>query len=873
MYLWKNSAARALWLKLSHWVKDSWTYSVFAAFASWCGGIFRESWIFNMLTSQRRVEPTDNLSSSLRTRFLKGLQSVFYSLHLDKILSGSVLLKTAFWCTLPIVLAPLLPTMVVFCMALVGFASVILTLCQQSSLRSWYSPLNKWILLYGFIYAFSTCTSVSFSGSLFVGLLSIFFLLFYFVVITAIRSWSQFYRLVVCMLGVSTVVALYGFWQFLHPSQYASTWLDTDMFSSISLRVYSTLANPNVLGTYFLLIIPFAVAMLLTAPGLWKKIVCALLCGMLVLCLALTYSRGCYLGLLFAAAIFLVLLDRRFLILFVALIVLCPFYLPETIITRFTSIGDMADGSTAYRVYVWIATLQMLKDYWFCGIGPGEVAFSQVYSLYGYAALGAPHAHNLFLQITCEMGIVGLLTFLGLALSYFRSLLTALRHETSKKVRVFQIAAISSVAGFLMEGMTDYTFYNYRVTFLFWAVLGIGTLVAHGAQLKLNDLNGQTPWMSEVTGDSKKIRVLNIISDTNIGGAGRCILNYLKYCDRDRYDVSVLVPTGSKLKTAVENLGASVIEADIEGDRSLDLKAIPLLRRIVAAAEPDIVHTHGSMSGRIAARGSKARLIYSRHSAFPVPESLKHGPKHWGNRLINDLYADQIISVSPATVENLTDSGVRPDKIKIVLNGVEPVSRASLETQNQWRSRLCIGTDDFVVGILARLEEYKGHMLLLDAAASLKKQGYPIKVLIAGSGNYEQNISERLHELNLEGTVTMLGFTTEVAEFLSVLDVQANCSFGTEATSLSLLEGFSMGLPAVVSNYGGNPWLVENGENGLIFESKDADALSDCLKRLMDNRVSVKTMGIRAKEIFNERFTGRIFARNIESVYEDVLGK
>ena len=55
-----------------------------------------------------------------------------------------------------------------------------------------------------------------------------------------------------------------------------------------------------------------------------------------------------------------------------------PFVLPETIINRFLSIGNMADSSTSYRVYIWLGTIAMLKDYWFCGIGPGAAAFNQV---------------------------------------------------------------------------------------------------------------------------------------------------------------------------------------------------------------------------------------------------------------------------------------------------------------------------------------------------------------------------------------------------------------------------------------------------------------------------------------------------------------
>ena len=116
-----------------------------------------------------------------------------------------------------------------------------------------------------------------------------------------------------------------------------------------------------------------------------------------------------------------------------------------------------------------------------------------------------------------------------------------------------------------------------------------------------------------------------------------------------------------------------------------------------------------------------------------------------------------------------------------------------------------------------------------------------------------------------------LGFVSEVAPLLSALDLQLNASYGTETSSLSILEGMSMGLPAVVSDYGGNPWLIDDGEDGLLFPTRDASALARAVARLMDDRGELSRMGERAAEIFRQRFTGEIFAQNIENVYLDTL--
>jgi hypothetical protein len=57
--------------------------------------------------------------------------------------------------------------------------------------------------------------------------------------------------------------------------------------------------------------------------------------------------------------------------------------------------------------------------------------------------------------------------------SGYRMLFTAIRRETDRNRKIFQIAGVSALSGFLLQSMTDYTFYNYRVMFLFWAVLGL----------------------------------------------------------------------------------------------------------------------------------------------------------------------------------------------------------------------------------------------------------------------------------------------------------------------------------------------------------------------------------------------------------------
>ena len=367
------------------------------------------------------------------------------------------------------------------------------------------------------------------------------------------------------------------------------------------------------------------------------------------------------------------------------------------------------------------------------------------------------------------------------------------------------------------------------------------------------------------------IRVLNVISDTNIGGAGRVLLNYMSRADRANFDVSVALPRGSLLKQPLEALNTTVYEVDGLTDRSYHKDDVKELERLIDRVQPDIVHTHGALSGRIAGRRRGKVVIYTRHSAFPVPAKLKYPPGRWVNKFLNEYYSDHIIAVSPAAAENLTDAGISKKHITVMMNGVTPVERKSGEEVAALRTQWGVQEGEFVLGILARIEPYKGHLHILEAIRQLTDEGRSLRLLVAGIGTYERELRQQAQAMGIADRVTFMGFQSDVSGVLSMLDLQLNASYGTETSSLSILEGLSMGLPAVVSTYGGNPWLIDDEQDGLLFENRNSAHLAQCIARLMDQPDTLSQMRRRAVEIFQQRFTAEIFAQNIENVYYKVM--
>lgn len=368
-----------------------------------------------------------------------------------------------------------------------------------------------------------------------------------------------------------------------------------------------------------------------------------------------------------------------------------------------------------------------------------------------------------------------------------------------------------------------------------------------------------------------KYKITEVSSDTNIGGAGKCLLTLLENFDRGRFEVDVILPEGSLLKPEIERLGITVREVSGMADKSLDIGAIKELRRIIKNSGCDIVHTHGSMSARIAARHAGAKVVYTRHSVFPQPKYLTSFPGKQINGIFNNYYADGIIAVAEAAKDNLIETGVDPSKIRVILNGVDGLPYYDSNEKQSARKRFGIPDAAKVISIVARLEDIKGHKYFIEAAELLLRAGVSAKFVIAGTGSYEDELKKKVKELGREDDIIFTGFISDVDRLMSITDIQVNASYGTEATSLALLEGMSIGVPAVVSDFGGNPGVIKDGENGFVVAKQNSAAIMMAIKKLLEDEELYRRMSERSREIFANTFTAEAMTRNTEKLYIDVL--
>lgn len=364
------------------------------------------------------------------------------------------------------------------------------------------------------------------------------------------------------------------------------------------------------------------------------------------------------------------------------------------------------------------------------------------------------------------------------------------------------------------------------------------------------------------------IKVLNILSDSNIGGAGRLLVNYLHNFDRTKFDVAVVLPKDSDLKPFIEAEGYHVYETVGGRDKSLDMKAVGEIRKIIREFDPDIVHTHSAFSGKLAAflSGVKCRF-YTRHSAFPQPKKLTTFPGKQINGLINNTLATDIVAVAQAAMDNLTETGVNPKKVTVIINGVEEMRRTTSEEQAELKKSLGIGDNTFVCGISARLEEYKGHSYLLPTIKAVAEKHPDVVCLIIGSGTCEESLKKQAEELGITDNVRFTGFVNDVAPYYNIMDLNLNCSIGTETSSLALSEGMSLSVPAIATTYGGNPYMITDGVNGFLVPERDSLAMAEKILLLIRDRELLCSLSQGARRMYELKFTAAAMTRQLEELY------
>ncbi len=351
------------------------------------------------------------------------------------------------------------------------------------------------------------------------------------------------------------------------------------------------------------------------------------------------------------------------------------------------------------------------------------------------------------------------------------------------------------------------------------------------------------------------IELLHILSDTNIGGAGRALRSFLDGFDTTGFRVRVALPKHSAMEAELAGLPIDCIALDCAGDRSFAADFLTASSALIRRVRPTILHTHASLSAQLA--GICHRV--------PVRVATKHRVESEASlmrRLALPATGVRWIAVSGAVAEGLCAAGVSPSRVYTVPNGVA-VPKNTDRSVNL-RRELGISPAAVVYGMVGRVETEKGVRAFLYAAKQVGRALPDAHFLVVGTGSLlpelRQAAGERVH---------LLGHRTDMAAVYATLDVLVNASL-TEAASMTLLEGMAAGVPVLASAVGGTPELL--GDTcGRLFAPQNVGALADAMFAFADPTVRARAAAESRARVLSH-FANTTAAARLRELYLDFCG-
>lgn len=378
-------------------------------------------------------------------------------------------------------------------MLLFMYAVAALFLVGCTARRRWRLELDTlgpyFMLFMGFlVYGFLGSLGTDFSSGILHGLVNsmsqrffVFYVIAFLLVLFAVSSVHRpkdLQLLVVIVVAGLVVAALYGCYQSYVGVPVVANQQDLELNKDMPGRVFSFFDNPNNFAEILVMLSPFLLALFLNAKTWRGKLLAVLSLVPCVVSIGFTYSRSGWIGLAIAVIVFLVMLNWRVLPLLLVLGAASIPFLPESILNRFLTIGNLSDSSTLYRFAIYENTAHLVKDYGVGGVGLGSDVMRQVFRVYPTMFDGnyPIHTHNNYLQMLGELGIFGVLSYLALVLGQVKRGVKAFYSSTDRAVKHILAAAVGSFCGILVMGVVEYTWFYPRNLFVWWFLFSIISL-------------------------------------------------------------------------------------------------------------------------------------------------------------------------------------------------------------------------------------------------------------------------------------------------------------------------------------------------------------------------------------------------------------
>jgi glycosyltransferase involved in cell wall biosynthesis len=374
-------------------------------------------------------------------------------------------------------------------------------------------------------------------------------------------------------------------------------------------------------------------------------------------------------------------------------------------------------------------------------------------------------------------------------------------------------------------------------------------------------------------------KVLYISQGVDLGGGEKGLFYFIERLNKERFEPLLLCPKSGPLARELQKIGVRSVISPFGVAKKI-LGFSPLISIftvirffiIIKREKVGIIHSNcvsGLVFSVIPAKLLKIPLVWSVHG-WSSGAGLQ-------GVLINFLVS-RVIAVSSAVKNFIGKPGkICPRKLVTLSLGVDLEKFRYLAKTGNIRQEFGINNDALVIGMVARLQEIKGHYYFLLAARQIKKEFPQARFMIVGAKlfsdspeeGYPQDVKKWIKDFGLENETYRTGFRNDIPDILSALDILVLPSL-RESFGLSLVEAMACGVPVVATRCQGPEDIIVDGVCGLLVPVKDATAISNAVSFLLRDKEKREAMALSARKRVEELFNLGLLTRKLESIYDEI---
>lgn len=360
----------------------------------------------------------------------------------------------------------------------------------------------------------------------------------------------------------------------------------------------------------------------------------------------------------------------------------------------------------------------------------------------------------------------------------------------------------------------------------------------------------------------KKIRVLQILPELNVGGVETGTVDFAKYLHDNGY-YSIVVSNGGELQPDLEACGIKHFSLPVhQKNPFVAVSCIKKVRDIILNEKINVVHARSRVPAWIAyfaCRHTQAEFITTCHG-------------HYSVQFFSKVMGFPKLMIVPSQVigRHMMDHfGFPAENIRHIPRSVD-LRRFNVKRESEK------GKSQHIITIVGRLTPLKGHAYFLRAMAKVVRSMPYVKINIVGDPPrkkefYKQELEVLARHLGLAEHVEFLGRRKDIPQIMASSDVVVMSSIEPEAFGRVIIEAQAVGTPVVATRVGGIVEVVEHEKTGLLVLPKDTDAMASAVLRLLNDKLFSRELTINARERLEREFTLDHMARQTINVYEELL--